>query len=96
MSQLIRYNKHINYTKGICNYSAVLYLYRPDRKKMIQEYKNPIAAGGFTWIFTCKCEGTEPLQQFHPRKDPGNPYDSSHKQTDPPIPTAKTRTARRT
>ncbi len=45
------------------NYSAGLCIFCTDRKKMMQECKNPIAEGNFKWIFACNCEGTEQLQQ---------------------------------
>ena len=37
-------------------------IYCTDRKKVIQECKNPIAEGNFKWIFACNCEGTEQLR----------------------------------
>jgi len=42
--------------KGIHNYSAGSRIYCMDRKKMIQECKNPIAEGYLQWIFACNCE----------------------------------------
>ncbi len=45
--------------KLLHNYSAGLRIYCADRKKVIQECKNPIAKGDFRWIFTCNCDGTE-------------------------------------
>ena len=44
------------------NYSAGLRIYCADREKVIQEFKNPIAAGDIKWIFERNCEGTEQLQ----------------------------------
>lgn len=35
-----------------------------DRKKVIQECKNPIAGGNLKWIFACNCAGTEQSQGF--------------------------------
>ena len=42
--------------KGITNYSAGSRIYCVNRKKMIQECKNPIAEGNFKWIFACNSE----------------------------------------
>ena len=47
---------------SVRNYSTGLRIYCADRKKMIQECKNPITEGDFKWIFACNCEGTEQLQ----------------------------------
>ena len=46
---------------SVRNYSTGLRIYCADRKKMIQECKNPITEGDFKWIFACNCEGTEQL-----------------------------------
>jgi hypothetical protein len=46
------------------NYSAGLHIFYADRKKMIQECKNPITEGDLKWIFACNCEGTEQLPQI--------------------------------
>ncbi len=46
------------------NYSSGLRIYFADRKKNVsQPSKNPIAKGGFAWIFACNYEGIEQLQQ---------------------------------
>lgn len=49
---------------SVRNYSTGLRIYCADRKKMIQECKNPITEGDFKWIFACNCEGTEQLRSF--------------------------------
>jgi len=35
------------------------------REKVIQEFKNPIAAGDIKWIFERNCESTEQLQPVY-------------------------------
>jgi len=47
---------------NVGNYSAGLRIYCADREKVIREFKDPIAAGGFKWIFERNCEGAEWLQ----------------------------------
>ena len=49
---------------SVRNYSTGLRIYCADRKKMIQECKNPITEGDFKWIFACNCEVTEQLRLF--------------------------------
>ena len=50
--------KH-NEKRSECNDSTGLRIYCADRKKMIQECKNPITEGNFIRIFACNYEGTE-------------------------------------
>ena len=48
-----------NRTQDLQEICRFLEEYCPDRNKMSQGCKNPIAAGDFKWIFACNCEDTE-------------------------------------